>query len=201
MELKRKGRDYRSSRIQVFWHHMMRVIGRIIFSRSIKQNRDTRILVVCHLFYMDAWPAIKQYLENLSPYNYHLIVTYTTGHFDTAVLKAVREFRKDVHLVEYPNRGYDIGGFMDILTKTNLNDYDIVYKLHSKGVGRDFIFIYDQVFKKADWFLNLFDGILGEFSVHKTISILMHRPDSGLVASANLIVQDPPHKKDRKSVV
>ena len=195
MALKRKGRNYRSSRIQVFLHHIRRVIGRIIFSRSIKQNRDTRILVVCHLFYMDAWPSIKHYLENLSPYNYHLIVTYTTEHFDTAVLEAVREFKKDAHLVEYPNRGYDIGGLMDILTKTNLNDYDIVYKLHSKGVGRDFIFIYDQVFKKADWFLNLFDGILGEFSVHKTISILMHRPDSGLVASANLIVQDPPHKK------
>ena len=195
MRIKRKGRSYRSSGIQVLWHHVMALLGRGFLSRHIKQNSNARILVVCHLFYMDAWPYIMRYLENLSPYSYDLVITYITGHFDETVLDRIREFKADVRLKEYENKGFDIGAFIDILAGTDLKDYDIVYKLHSKGVGRKSIFIYDQVFKRADWFLNLFDGILGEFSVHKAVDILMHSSDSGIVASTNLIVQDPLHKR------
>ena len=195
MNLKRKGRNYRTSGAAIRWHRIKAAFGRVLFRRSIKRNRDARILVVLHLFYMDAWPSIKRYLENLSPYRYDLVVTYITGHYDPAVLDKVREFKTDVKFAEYENKGYDIGGFIDILSKIDLRDYDIVYKLHSKGIGRDFIYIYDQVFKKADWFLNLFDGILGEINVHRAVNRLMNKPEVGLVASANLIVEDPPHKK------
>ena len=194
MNIRRKGRGYRSSRIQAFWHRIMAVLGRVVYSRCIKQNSDARILVVCHLFYMDAWPHIKCYLENLSSYHYDLVVTYITGHFDEAVLDKVREFKGDVRFKEYENKGFDIGGFIDVLTRTDLNHYDIVFKLQSKGIGKKSIYVCDQVFKRADWFLNLFDGILGEFSVHKAVNILLHSSNSGLVASANLIVQDPLHK-------
>lgn len=195
MNLKRKGREYRSTWAQIQWHRVKAGCGRVIFFRSIKQNRNTRILVILHLYYMEAWPSIKRYLENLSPYRYDLVVTYITGHYDSAVLEQIRSFKKDALFAEYENKGFDIGAFIDILSKTDLHDYDIVFKLHSKGVGRDFIYIYDQVFKKADWFLNLFDGILGEINVHRVVRRLMQKPDIGLVASKNLIVKDPPHKK------
>lgn len=172
------------------------VIGRIVYSHSIKQNNSAKILVVCHLFYMDAWPYIKRYLENLSPYRYDLVVSYITGHFDEEVLEEVREFKGDVRFEKFENKGFDIGGFLDIIGRTDLSRYDIVYKLHTKGIGRKQIYIYDQVFKRADWFLNLFDGIIGEFSVHKAVNILLHSSDSGIVASANLIVQDPSYKRE-----
>ena len=129
MNIRRKGRGYRSSRIQAFWHRIMAVLGRVVYSRCIKQNSDARILVVCHLFYMDAWPHIKCYLENLSSYHYDLVVTYITGHFDEAVLDKVREFKGDVRFKEYENKGFDIGGFIDVLTRTDLNHYDFVFKL------------------------------------------------------------------------
>ena len=193
--IKRQGRKYRSSLIHITWHRLKAVCGKIVFARSIKRNKDTKILVVLHLFYMDSWPYIKRYLENLSPYNYDLVVTYTTGYYDPLVLDDVRKFHGNVHFAEYENRGFDIGSFMDVLSKSSLKDYDIIYKLQSKGVGRSSIYIYDQLFKRADWFLNLFDGILGEFSVHRAISLLMNNPQTGLVASANLIVKDPPHKR------
>ena len=195
MILKRKGRTYRSSWADIQWHRIKASLGKVLFSRSIKRNKDARILVVLHLYYMEAWPSIKRYLENLSPYHYDLIVTYITGHYDAAVLDQVRAFKKEAQFAEYENKGYDIGGFLDVLSKTDLQEYDIIYKLQSKGVGREFIYIYDQVFKKADWFLNLFDGILGEINVHRAINRLMQNPRTGLVASANLIVKDPPHKK------
>lgn len=179
----------------IVWHHVKTICGKAIYYLSIKQNRDTRILVVLHLYYMDSWPFIKRYLENLSSYNYDLVVTYVYEHYDPLVLENVRDFKNDVFIKEYKNKGFDIGGFIDILSRYNLRDYDIVFKLHSKGIGRSSIFIYDQVFKKADWFLNLFDGILGEFSVHKAIKLLMKNSNIGLVASANLIVKDPLHKR------
>ena len=195
MILKRKGRKYRSTKVYMLWHRIKATCGKIVYSHSIKQNMNARILVVLHLYYMDSWPSIKCYLENLSSYNYDLIVTFTTNHYDSNVLENVREFKNDVRFAEYENRGFDIGSFIDILSQSNLDDYDIVYKLHSKGVNRSFIFIYNQVFKKADWFLNLFDGVLGEFSVHRAVNLLMRNHDCGLVASSNLIIQDPPHKR------
>lgn len=195
MIFRKKGRNYRSSWADMGWHGIKAACGRALYGRCIKRNKDGRILVVLHLYYMDAWPSIKRYLENLAPYRYDLVVTYVTGHYDPGVLEEVRAFKNDVRFTEYENKGYDIGGFIDTLSKIDLQDYDIVYKLHSKGVGRDFIYIYDQVFKKADWFLNLFDGILGEINVHRTVNYLMNKPDIGLVASANLIVKDPAHKQ------
>lgn len=195
MTFKRKGRKYRSSKTSILWHRFKAFYGRVLYRNRIHNNRSARILVVLHLYYMEAWPFIKRYLENLSPYSYDLIVTYTTGHYDPVVLESVYDFKKEAFLVEYENKGFDIGGFLDMISKSNLQNYDIIFKLHSKGVERDFIFIYDQIFKKADWFINLYDGILGEFSVHKTVNLLMHNPSAGLVASANLIVQDPPHKR------
>lgn len=200
MNLKRQGRQISVTKGDLFWHIIKSVCGRVIYRHSIKRNKDSRILVILHLYYMDLWPSIKRYLDNLSSYQYDLVVTYVTGHYDLETLNDVCIYKKNVRLVEYENKGFDIGGFIDVLSSTKLDDYDIIFKLQSKGVGRDFIYVYDQVFKKADWFLNLFDGILGEFSLHRAINRLTQNSKIGIVASANLIVQDPPHKRYFTSV-
>lgn len=164
-----------------------------LIKRRAKSN--PKILVILHLFYMHEWPYIANYLKNLDTYNYKLVVTLIEGNFDTDTLEQIKQFKPDVTFKIYENRGFDIGSFIDIIKNTDLNAFDIVFKLQSKGIKRPYIFIYNQIFRWADWFFNLYNGILGYLSVDKTIKMLTYRNKIGLVAAKNLIIQDPKHKQ------
>ena len=156
-------------------------------------RRDARILVVLHFFYPDLWPVVRTYLENLAPYDWDLVVTYPQDLLPETELAALRAFRPDARLVPCRNAGFDVGPFVEALNGVELDDYDIVFKVQTKGCGRLERFIYGQVFKGADWFHNLFDGILGGPVVHEAVSALMSGT-CALVAAENLIVRDPKHK-------
>ena len=160
---------------------------------ALAVRRDARILVVLHFFYPDLWPIVRTYLENLTPYDWDLVVTYPTELIPESELAAIRTFKPSVRLMPCRNAGFDIGPFIEALKGVNLGDHDIVFKLQTKGCGRLQRFIYGQVFRGADWFHNLFDGILGGKTVHKAVSALMS-DECALVASENLIVRDPKHK-------
>ena len=159
----------------------------------IDRNRKTRILVALHLFYDNAWPVIAEYLGNLAPYGFDLVVTYPGRRISEKTLRDVTARFPRARVIQCENRGFDVGPFVEAVKTADLNAYDIVFKIHSKGTGRSFIYIYDQIFKKADWFYNLFEGILGGTSAHEAIDALMNGGKK-LVAARNLIVKDPPHK-------
>ena len=160
-----------------------------------KNNFNSRILVVLHLFYMESWERIKHYLDNLQEYNYDLIITCTNGFYDDKTLNEISKYKNNTQFYFYDNIGFDIGPFVDVLNKINLDEYDVVYKIHSKGIHRRYIHIYHQIFKNDDWFKNLFDGILGLFSVHETIDKILNNNSVAFVAAQNLIIQDPKHKQ------
>lgn len=160
----------------------------------IARNAGVRVLVVLHLFYERAWPVVRSYLENLTPYRCDLVVTIPKGACSERTLSAVRDFMPSARIVECENRGFDVGPFVLALNDVELDDYDIVFKLHSKGIRRPFIFIYGQVFKYADWFFNLFNGVLGGNVVHRLVDALV-KGEARLAAAENLVVSDPPHKR------
>ncbi|MBE6461709.1 MAG: hypothetical protein E7006_02600 [Alphaproteobacteria bacterium] len=187
---------YNVNVIKKIAHYFNKNFAKLLYRNVIKQNKNKRVLVVLHLFYMESWNAIKLYLDNLKAYDYDLVVTYVRGCYDKRVLSKIKEFNKNVKMYMYPNRGFDIGPFLDVLQKINLADYDIVFKLHSKGIYRKQIYIYNQIFKNKDWFYNLYNGILGEFSVHKVMKAFSNNKNIGVVASKNLIVCDPKHKQN-----
>ena len=158
-------------------------------------NKDTRILVIVHLFYMESIDEIIKYLRNLKYYKYDLLVTITERMYREDALEKLKKFKTDVEIRKYQNKGFDIGPFIDVLKDIKLDKYDIVIKLHTKGINKE-VFAYGQFFRGRDWFLNLFDGVLGVFSVHNTIKMLGRKSRYGLVAAKNLIVSDPPHKRE-----
>lgn len=175
---------------------IMRALGRKMCAAEIKKNISARILVILHLFYMSGWKEIKEYLKNLEPYRYDLVVAYTENFSDKTVLQDIRGFKPGVVLKPCQNLGYDIGSYTEILSETDLSAYDIIFKLHSKGVNRRKIYIYGNYLKKRDWFLNLYEGCIGPVTVHKTINRLINDPKTGLVAAKDLIVADPRHKQN-----
>lgn len=174
--------------------------GRIVAGIAAARNdagavrRDARILVCLHLFYPDLWPVVRTYLDNLSPYGWDLVVTYPGGLVPEATLDEVRAYRPDARFVGCRNAGFDVGPFVEALNSVDLDRYDIVFKLQTKGCGRPLIYIYDQVFKRADWFLNLYEGVLGGGVVHGVVGSLMSG-EASLCAAENLIVRDPKHKR------
>mgnify|MGYP003307378354 CR=1 FL=1 len=170
-------------------------VGKLVDIWGFGKNKNVKILVVLHLYYMNSWKSIKQYLDNLKGYNYDLVVTYTDENYKQSVLEKILKYKQNTKLFKYKNKGFDIGPFIDVISRLDISDYDIVFKLHSKGVRRKRIFIYNQIFKYKDWFYNLYDGILGAFAVHKVIDVFATDQKVGLVASKNLIVHDPKHKQ------
>lgn len=188
----RAWKSYRACKIlRGFW----RFIGRLINRKLIRKNKNTKVLVILHLFYMESIDEILEYLKNLECYKFDLIVTVMKGMYDKRTLEKLRKFKSEVRIKEFQNKGFDIGPFIDVLGGVVLDEYDIVIKLQTKGVNKD-VFAYGQFFRGRDWFLNLFNGVLGAFSVHKTIDVLGNESKYGLVAAKNLVVEDPPHKQE-----
>ncbi len=175
---------------------LKRAIGRLVYSGKIKKNADAKILVMLHMFYMSSWKEIKEYLKNLDAYNYDLIITYPESMYNEEVFADMREYKPGVIFRQCENLGYDVGPFLEALADVKTEEYDIIYKLQSKGVNRKHIYIYGQYFKHRDWFLNLYEGCLGAFTVHKTIDKLMNKEKVGIVAAKNLIIKDPVHKQN-----
>ena len=162
----------------------------------IEKNKDARILVILHLYYMSAWQEIKEYLKNLDAYSYDLVVTHTDAIVNEKVLNDIHEYKPDAVIKQFPNKGFDVGTYTEVIAQTDLTKYDIIFKLQSKGVNRPRIFIYGEYMEKRDWFLNLYEGCIGPDNVHITIDKLLNDPQIGLVAAKNLIVEDPSHKQN-----
>jgi rhamnosyltransferase len=175
---------------------LKRTIGRLKCARSIHKNKKVRLLVFLHLFYKSSWVEIREYLKNLYLYDYDLIVSYCDGYLSPQLLDSIRMFKPSALLICRENTGYDVRHFHELLKTVNLDDYDIVFKLHSKGTSRKRIFIYKQLFELRDWFLYLYEGVLGATTVHKTIATLTSDNQIGMMAAENLIIEDPPHKKE-----
>lgn len=172
-----------------------RLCGRLVYRRQIKANASARILVCLQLFYPESWPEIAQYLMNLSPYHPDICISYHADRVSPALLAQMQAFSPAVRLLCVENMWFDIAPFLAQMRQFPMDAYDIIFKLHSKGTGRRKIYLYGQLLKKRDWFLCLFEGILGSFTVHKTIDTLLRDPTAGMVAAKNLIVRDPIYKQ------
>ena len=140
---------YKEYKIRRF---LKRKIARLICMRKIKKNQNAKILVYIHIFYKKSIIEIKEYLKNLEAYHYDLIVTCTKDVYVTEIQNAIRVIKPDAKFYIYENKGFDIGPFVDVLSKININKYDVVFKLQSKGTFHRTSYIYGQIFKDRDWF-------------------------------------------------
>lgn len=88
------------------------------------------ILIHCHIFYPELWDELKQCILNISPYPFELYVTMVEEHF--LLTENIRKTFPKAHIEIVENRGYDIGPFIHILNKVDLNKYSYIIKLHTK---------------------------------------------------------------------
>ena len=97
-------------------------------------KQDCKICVICHLYYQNLWPEIKNYLSNLTQFsNFDLYVTCNSSNqelFDDIQNSFNTSGKVNIDIIE--NLGADIYPFIYELNKINLDDYDILYKIHTK---------------------------------------------------------------------
>ena len=171
--------------------------SRFLCRKQISRNRDCRILVHLHVFYPWLCGPIAGYLKCLEPYpNRKLIITYSAEVLTEQELTELRRLFPEAEFRETANRGFDIGPFFHILNQEDLSRYDLVWHLHTKSVapnvkGR---LAYGRCFKGDDWFRQLYDGALGLLNTHRNIDRLLHQPDAGMAAAAELLVSDTPER-------
>lgn len=173
-----------------------RKISNIINYNMIRKNKKVKILVYTHIFYIFSTPEIIEYLKNLEKYSYDLIVTIPKGKEYDIISKQIKQFKNDAKIIKCENRGFDIGPFMEIIKKIDLEKYDIFFKLQSKGTPTQTNLIYNQLLKNRDWFEYMFESTLGAFNVHNNIKLLSAKNNIGIIAAKNLIIKDPIHKKN-----
>ncbi len=179
----------------LIWNLVQRVNACFFGFFMPSEIRNTKILVILHIFYPESWKEIKCYLNNLQIYEYDLIVTYSHKVDITNIVDDIKAFKSGVRIYSYDNKGFDIGPFVDVLQRVDIGNYYAVIKLHSKGIRRPALYMYGHYYEYKDWFTVLYRGVLGLLNAHLSIRKI-YRPDVGIVAPEELIVQDPIHKQN-----
>ena len=88
------------------------------------------ILVHLHMFYAEMWPELKECLKNVLPYPHEIFVTAVEPLPE--IEKDAKSLSNHVYFDVVENRGFDVGPFIWLLNKVNLDDYSYIIKLHSK---------------------------------------------------------------------
>ncbi len=88
------------------------------------------ILVHAHIYYPHLWDELKACILNIYPYSFELFVTFVEAH--PKIEADIRAAFPTAQILRVPNRGYDIGPFIEVLNRVNLADYSYVVKLHTK---------------------------------------------------------------------
>lgn len=154
-----------------------------------------RIAVHLHLYYFEMWEIIKFYLNNLDQ-PYHLFVTMVSENEE---LKAkILQFHNDTTFFTVQNKGYDVGPFIYFLNKINLDDYDLILKLHTKNNKKSAdTCLNGRWFCNDEWFRFLIFGLLGSKKIfNRNIKEFCTDKNLGMIGSRYLITDD--HKVSEK---
>lgn len=164
-----------------------------------------RILVILHLYYQDLWDEIKNYLLNLQNYtNFDLHITCVEKN-EQLFNNILSSFSKNVNIkIEILEniKGADIYPFIHVINQINLDNYDFVYKLHTKQTFP----VLNVKIKEAKlmfyighnlWRDFLFNAILGKEKIKKVFKIFEKKPKSGAIGFGPLFIETSIDKNDR----
>lgn len=158
-----------------------------------------RHCVILHLYYQYMWDEIKEYLLNLQEVSdFDLFITCTEENIELFE-KIYSSFNSNVNikidLIEN-TKGADIYPFFYILNKINLDNYNLVYKIHTKQnfsnkIHRRLPNITNIKFYIGYklWRIFLLEAILGKNNVIDVINLFNNNPQTGMAGFGPLLVK------------
>lgn len=151
------------------------------------------ICVCLHLYYLDMIPEMKEYLDNIPEYDLYI----TTPEENRVREQEIRAALGDAVIIYTENVGFDVYPFVRFLETVPLEQYDLVYKLHTK---KDIPIEYSlngYDLKDGKWRYYLLDSILGgQDKVRQIMEAFEKDPSLGMMGSKELIIRDEDIDKD-----
>jgi len=147
----------------------------------------TKLLIHFHLYYLDQLDYFLEKLSNIEGCTYELYVTMVEKNAE-AEQKILRLF-PDARILLVPNKGYDVGPFIDVLNRVNLRDYDYVLKVHTKNTSlNNGDKINGKWISRKCWMPLLVESLIGSEKIFANNLLRFARhPETGMVASKYLI--------------
>lgn len=90
-----------------------------------------RIAIIVHAFYPQLWPEVAKCVRSFDGYEHDVFVTLPENAAEEFESEIRRDFPK-ADVKRLPNRGFDVGPFVEVLQRIDLGRYDFVVKLHTK---------------------------------------------------------------------
>ena len=149
-----------------------------------------KLAVHLHLYYIEQLDDILKKLHSLDGIDFDLFVTLVNENNDVCS-RIIAEFPL-VKVFVIENRGYDVGPFIEFLHKINLDDYEYVLKVHSKGKkSNNYTWINGRRFDNALWGEIMWDSMLGsKRQVLSNIGILENNNEIGGIGSIYCYSED-----------
>lgn len=152
-----------------------------------------KICVCLHLYYWEMIPEMKRYLSSIPEYDLYI----TTSEENRVRERDIRVAFGDAVIIYTENIGFDVYPFVRFLEEVNLDQYDLVYKLHTK---KDIPIEYSlngYDLKNEKWRYYLLDSILGNAQkVRQTVNAFEKDPRLGMMGSKELIIRNEDIDKD-----
>jgi lipopolysaccharide biosynthesis protein len=146
--------------------------------KNISDLSNKKIAVIFHLYYEDLWDEIMQYIDRI-PIKFDLYVNLVKGH-SKSILNKIKKRYPDCKITVSNNAGYDMGGLIRSLEIIDLEDYDLICKVHTKKA--------DYRSDGSIWREKLLDSILGSREkIFDILRIFDSDPKIGIVGSNEFI--------------
>lgn len=150
-----------------------------------------KIAVHLHLYYTEQLPLVLKYLCALKDSDYDLFITMVKD--DENVKREIKAIFPNALIWTVQNRGYDIGPFVDFLHKIDLNKYDYILKLHTKGLkSPNYTLLNGRRFDNALWSKILWESMLATPTrLQENLHILDNNPKYDMLGSQYCLTSSP----------
>ena len=142
-----------------------------------------KLAVHLHIYYQNQMKELLQYMQNLDGVDYDLYITVAQENAD--LLNKITAVYPQAKIWQVENRGYDIGPFIDFLHHIDLDDYEYILKLHTKGKkSKNYTWLNGHRLDNALWGRVLWDSMLkNKERLTKNLNMMDRRPKIGMLGS------------------
>ncbi|MCQ2154829.1 MAG: hypothetical protein MJY55_03325 [Bacteroidales bacterium] len=144
-----------------------------------------RVLVVFHVFYEHLAGYYLDRMRNISSCEWSLIVT--GNHLSQGMIDSIRDLKSDAVFLECSNVGYDVWPFIAGIKTVNLDDYDLVIKLHTKNEDGMKFRLHGEVMTGEKWRSYMVDALMGSRDAFSALLAMFESdPNLGIAYSQKL---------------
>jgi len=140
---------------------------------------ETKIAIIVHIFYIDLWSEINEYLQTLD-IRYNLFITVPDIMKDKDIQK-IFDTHSDAYVYMTENKGRDVLPFLQIMSIIPKGSYSFICKLHTKKTGDSSL---GYVWRK----LLYFDLLGSDKTVNSIIQMFQNDEKIGIITGKNTIL-------------